>query len=1109
MGYRKRLGVITGQADEEYQRHFIEGFLEQAFASDMDVCVFSMYRKYQDSVEREIAEGNIFRLINPEKLDGIVFLKDSVQTPRLAEEIEARLHNTFHGPVLVIDRKSDHFESIMTDGYQPTYRLMEHLIEHHGFKDIAYLSGKKWHEHAKERLSAYRDAMKDHGLEVSEDRVIFGDFWYTSGEICAKQLLGSPRGLPEAVACANDCMAIGLCRSLTNRGIRVPEDVAVVGFDCTEEGRRSPKPITSPIMPAGANGRYAAEYLDAKIRGTEVPEYKVSTELFIGESCGCQMRSGSADREFRRDRWETEISEEGFRSVYNSMLPNLMNEDTLTGYLQGVYSYLYQLTDVVGFVLCLSEQWKDMEESAEIHSTNMGYAKRMIRAVSYRKDGLENVAGLTESFDTSEMLPELEDPSERPKAFFFTPFYYEDKCFGYAVVGYGDNPRCYDEVYRLWMGHISCGLESVRRNLVIRIMEERNHPVNKFESGRRDEKLSDEEKQEYYLVENLLDHNLFTYHFQPIVRATDGSIYSYEALMRSDTEKKIPPLTIIRYAGMMGRMEDVERATFLNILNKVDSQEELFRDRKVFINSIPGTWLKGEDREKVDAYLARNSATVVVELTEEAELSDEELEATKEHYRSLGIELAVDDYGTGYSNVSNLLRYMPNYVKIDRSLLSEIQIKPQKQHFVREIIEFCHANGILALAEGVETPEELQMVIHLGADLIQGFYTARPSAEVVREIDEKIRREIVSYKQEQMDGQKKHIYKAGRTNRIPLNVLVRDGNTDIIVGAENMVYKDISVIGTPGLKTDIHMIVEPGYEGRITLENVYFSNVKNRPCIELGRDSKVNLVLRGENHFNDGGIRVPESAQFTLEGEGDLEIILNQSGAFGIGNYAGEGHGGITLNQDGELHIVTKGREGICIGSGLGGKLAIQRGKYTLEGNGDRCIGVGAWTGDMDFHIHKCHMEIDMSPTEGVGIGSMDGSVKLEISQTSMKCNLGGHEITMLGTSHGKRMDLSVANSNLSLSQGADIGTVIGALNGESSIHVEKANLALRGTGTGCIVLGGMNEDTDLYLDNVELRTFIQNDPGIITYLKEDRTRMISVIQGHDLNGVNQETLWG
>ena len=86
---------------------------------------------------------------------------------------------------------------------------------------------------------------------------------------------------------------------------------------------------------------------------------------------------------------------------------------------------------------------------------------------------------------------------------------------------------------------------------------------------------------------------------------------------------------------------------------------------------------------------------------------------------------------------------------------------------------------------------------------------------------------------------------------------------------------------------------------------------------------------------------------------------------------------------------------------------------------------------------------------------------------------------------------------------------MIGALNGESSIHVEKANLALRGTGTGCIVLGGMNEDTDLYLDNVELRTFIQNDPGIITYLKEDRTRMISVIQGHDLNGVNQETLWG
>ena len=123
-------------------------------------------------------------------------------------------------------------------------------------------------------------------------------------------------------------------------------------------------------------------------------------------------------------------------------------------------------------------------------------------------------------------------------------------------------------------------------------------------------------------------------------------------------------------------------------------------------------------------------------------LDDSNLDRLKEFFASLDIDIAVDDYGTGYSNISNLLRYMPNYVKIDRSLLSEIQNKPQKQHFVREIIDFCHNNDILALAEGVETSEELSQVIHLGADLIQGFYTARPSATPIERIDDTVRSQI-------------------------------------------------------------------------------------------------------------------------------------------------------------------------------------------------------------------------------------------------------------------------------------------------------------------------------------------------------------------------------
>jgi EAL domain-containing protein (putative c-di-GMP-specific phosphodiesterase class I) len=121
------------------------------------------------------------------------------------------------------------------------------------------------------------------------------------------------------------------------------------------------------------------------------------------------------------------------------------------------------------------------------------------------------------------------------------------------------------------------------------------------------------------------------------------------------------------------------------------------------------------------------------------------LDKMKEFYKTLGIETAVDDYGTGYSNIVNLLRYMPDYVKIDRMLLSNIQENPQKQHFVREIVLFAHDNHFMVLAEGIETKEELETVIKLKVDLIQGYYTARPSAEVIPEIDEEIANQIKEF----------------------------------------------------------------------------------------------------------------------------------------------------------------------------------------------------------------------------------------------------------------------------------------------------------------------------------------------------------------------------
>ena len=1089
---RGRLALFAGQADEAYQSRFISGFNKKALAADYDVCIFSMYRKYQDTPENEKGESEIFNLMNPDKFSGAVILKDSIQTENAAHELEKRLKESFHEPIVVIEKESDLFPSIYIDGYSAVFDLITHLIEVHGYRDIAFVTGKKNHKHSKERLQAYRDAMERAGLTVSEKRISYGDYWYQSGEVYAEQLLSQGDKLPDAVACANDQMAIGLCKALTARGIRIPEDIAVVGYDSTYEGQTSPCTVTSALIPAKDFGEYAFDFLIKKING-EVPEaFSLEPELIFGESCGCHNENMPL-YQIKRKKWETEISEEGFNSVFNTMESNLINQVSLTEYLNSVYSYIYQLGDIREFHLCLDGR---TEASGAYFGTSCGgYHEEMIHAIRYYSDHKNNMTGLESRFRTAEMLPDLDIEREEPAAYIFTPVFFGENCYGYAAVRYEDQFDSYDEVYRHWMDSVNRGFEVLKRNIALKDAQKRLERIRNSKFAIYSyayDSLDEKEKEDYSLVTRILDENLFDYHFQPIINAQNGDIYAYEALMRARTETKVSPLSIIKYATMQERLFDVERSTFLNVLSIVSENKESFGDAKVFINSIPGVMVGDGDLSDISAHLEKISDKVVIELTEEAELNDTDLMKLKQFYQRFNIDIAVDDYGTGYSNVSNLLRYMPNYVKIDHSLISDINDQPRKQHFVREIIDFCHENNIMALAEGVETSEELRVAINLGADLIQGFYTAVPSAEIISRIDEKRRSEIKQYYQERIDGEMKKVYYAGKTNRILLAQLVRDGYSDIVVGSDGMVYKDISVIGIPHMKTNIHLRIESGYSGRITLEDVYFSNIKKRPCIELGEGSDTAVVLRGTNILFGSGIQVPESSRLTLEGNGDLEIELNAAEFYGIGNDHYSRHGELVFDQDGAVNISCHGQKGVAVGSGLGGIIRINRGEYNIRSNNDACVGIGALTGSVELSINTSHIEADYIVTSGVLIGSLESDAVIEIKQSSVFFYGFGTMISVIGSINGKNTKINTRRIGAVFNVTADESTLLGSLKGGSDVNITDSALKFESTGKTALLFGGYDTNTDIMLRNSDTQAVVHSAIGKDTLAADDRVRIVN-----------------
>ncbi len=1091
---RKRIAVFVGQADESYQSRFIKGFLESAFKYNMDVCVFSMYHKYQNNERHERGELNIFSLMRDDLFDGAVLLGDTIQAPGEAEKLETRLHKSFDKPVLVIEKESPYFPSILTECHDAIVELVSHLIEKHGCKDIAFLSGKKWHKHAQERLRAVRDCLEQHGLTLPDDRIIYGDFWYKSGELCADTLTSSGKPLPDAVVCANDAMAIGLCKAFEEMGIKVPDDIKVVSYDSTFEGQTSPKPITSSLIPAEEFGHYSADYMNDTFAGRETAAFKADPYLVVGETCGC-TETNIPSYKLIRDEWATDISEEGFDSVNNTMPEEILNQTDLNEFIGSVYSFAFQIKGVNSFHLCLCDTWQYMSQSSDLSCPNNGYTDEIIYAIRYNRNRKDGIAGLENRFNKNLILPSLHEPSDKPRCFIFTPVFFEDHCFGYAAVDYGTTPRSYDDTYRRWILQVARGFEGLRRYLAFQFVSEQ---LSKLSSGKfaafasAYDKLDDEERAEYELVRHILDENLLTYHFQPIVNTIDGRIYSYEALMRSKTEKRVPPLSIIKYADMQDRLNDVEKATFFNVLDIIEKNITQLGGTKIFINSIPGVQLSEEDFKHVEDRLNKFSNNIVVELTEEAELSDEDLNRLKELFKRLKIKIAVDDYGTGYSNVNNLLRYMPNYVKIDRALLSDIQNRPQKKHFVREIIGFCHDNGILALAEGVETTEELRAVILLGADLIQGYYTAKPSPEFISHIDESIIEEIKKYRTEYSEGSLEQKYFAGRTNRVSLAALVRDNVNEIIVGQGAMIYKDITVFGTPGVRTNVHIKVEDDYTGRITLENACLSNNKSFPTIEIGENADVTITIAGENTLRNSGILVPESSRLTLEGDGNLKIELYSSDYYGIGNLPTKAAGEIVLNQSGTLEIIGQGINGACIGAGKGGRIRITNGRYKLEANGHATVGIGVLSADANIIIDQCTIAIEFSGLKCVGIGSIAGNAGISISHCALSVYGSGTDIIGVGSMHGTNSRMLMDASSASITLNALKSTAIGAMFGKTRIETVSSVIKLECSGEKALAIGGYSEDQQIKMKDSDVRWNIKNDINCDCFAKPENFKIIN-----------------
>ncbi len=234
-----------------------------------------------------------------------------------------------------------------------------------------------------------------------------------------------------------------------------------------------------------------------------------------------------------------------------------------------------------------------------------------------------------------------------------------------------------------------------------------------------------------YELRDALRNQQFYLMYQPILELATGNIHKAEALIRWQHPEQgtIYPAEFIAIAEETNLITDIGDWVFKQAVNQValwqtnfdiEFQISVNKSPKQFINKM-SNWVN-HLRE-----LELNGRSIIVEITENLLLDMHELVIEKLlNFRDAGVQVAIDDFGTGYSSLSYLKKFDIDYLKIDRSFISNLDSESNDSILCEAIISMAHRLGMKVIAEGVETDSQKQLLVAMGCDYAQGYFFSKP-----------------------------------------------------------------------------------------------------------------------------------------------------------------------------------------------------------------------------------------------------------------------------------------------------------------------------------------------------------------------------------------------
>lgn len=244
-------------------------------------------------------------------------------------------------------------------------------------------------------------------------------------------------------------------------------------------------------------------------------------------------------------------------------------------------------------------------------------------------------------------------------------------------------------------------------------------------------------------LNRLIDEELIKFAYQPIIDLKTGEVYGYEMLMRSMMNEFKSPNEILSVAENQGKLGGLERLVIFKALESIRKNLAVLKNVKLFINTIPNQVISEEDFGLLEKEYSDLFSKIVIEIIETENDSPEKFDSKIKFIREHNIMLAIDDFGSGYSNELRILSLQPDIIKIDMGIVQGVHNDTDKQAIIWNLVSFCESKNTKIIAEGVETKEDLKTVYDMGVDFVQGYYTGKPNLEIL-DIKEEVRNEILN-----------------------------------------------------------------------------------------------------------------------------------------------------------------------------------------------------------------------------------------------------------------------------------------------------------------------------------------------------------------------------